>query len=280
MRLWTISDLHLVPRERSNLREFYVESVPTIPDADVAVIAGDFTDGAPEASMEWLATHIKPRMPVVAVLGNHDFYGENLADARKAATEAADRFGIHLLDDSAVDLASEDERHLELAIKPPSRLFSEEERSRQPSVMTPIRRLLRDFEGFSDAFLGLYGAFGHDLIFEFDPMPLSLPRPDGERLMHLYLPDRILVMDRRLEVAWAYEFEFERRAVTTVGQTDEAFAPLQVVLDGERFKPYEKAVAIQTSGFIYAAKGDYKNTVLSFEKPLPPAICRRVWSVI
>ena len=131
-----------------------------------------------------------------------------------------------LLDDSAVDLASEDERHLELAIKPPSRLFSEEERSRQPSVMTPIRRLLRDFEGFSDAFLGLYGAFGHDLIFEFDPMPLSLPRPDGERLMHLYLPDRILVMDRRLEVAWAYEFEFERRAVTTVGQTDEAFAPL------------------------------------------------------
>lgn len=105
MRLWTISDLHLVPRERSNLREFYVESVPTIPDADVAVIAGDFTDGAPEASMEWLATHIKPRMPVVAVLGNHDFYGENLADARKAATEAADRFGIHLLDDSAVTIA-------------------------------------------------------------------------------------------------------------------------------------------------------------------------------
>ena len=131
-----------------------------------------------------------------------------------------------LLDDDAVELASADERHLELAIAPPTRLFSEEERSRQPSVMTPIRRLLRDFEGFSDAFLGLYGAFGHDLIFEFDPMPLRLPRGEGERLMHLYLPDRILVMDRRLEVAWAYEFEFERRAVTTVGQMDEAFAPL------------------------------------------------------
>lgn len=134
-----------------------------------------------------------------------------------------------LLDDDAVELVSEDERHIELAIIPPTRLFSEEERSRQPSVMTPIRRLLREFEGFHDAFLGLYGAFGHDLIFEFDPMPLRLPRPEGERLMHLYLPDRILVMDRRLEVAWAYEFEFERRALTTVGQADEAFAPLASV---------------------------------------------------
>ena len=131
-----------------------------------------------------------------------------------------------LLDDDAVRLASEDDRHLELEIVPAKRVFSEEERSRQPSVMTPIRRLLRDFEGFEDAFLGLYGAFGHDLIFEFDPMPLSLTRADGERLIHLYLPDRILVLDRRLEMAWAYEFEFERRALTTVGQSDEAFTPL------------------------------------------------------
>ena len=58
---------------------------------------------------------------------------------------------------------------------------------------------------------------------------------------------------------------------------DEAFAPLQAMLDSDRFKPYEKAVAIQTIGFIHAAKGDYPKTIASFERAiasgdLPPRV--------
>ena len=58
---------------------------------------------------------------------------------------------------------------------------------------------------------------------------------------------------------------------------DEAFAPLQDMLDSDRFKPYEKAVAIQTIGFIHAAKGDYPKTIASFERAiasgdLPPRV--------
>lgn len=58
---------------------------------------------------------------------------------------------------------------------------------------------------------------------------------------------------------------------------EEALLPLQTVINGERFKPYEKAVAIQTTGFVYAAKGDYKNTVVFFERAiatgdLPPRV--------
>ena len=49
---------------------------------------------------------------------------------------------------------------------------------------------------------------------------------------------------------------------------DEAFVPLQAMLDSDRFKPYEKAVAIQTIGFIHAAKGDYPKTIASFERAI------------
>ena len=116
-----------------------------------------------------------------------------------------------LLKDPNIDLASEDEANLFLQIARPDRHFTEEERSRQPSTFTPIRAMMAEFNGMDDDFLGLWGAFGFDLIYEFEQMPLSMPRGEDDKLLHLYLPDRIMVMDRRLEVAYAYEYEFTRR---------------------------------------------------------------------
>ncbi|MDP7547418.1 MAG: anthranilate synthase component I, partial [Alphaproteobacteria bacterium] len=69
----------------------------------------------------------------------------------------------------------------------------------------------------------LWGAFGFDLIYEFEQMPLTMPRSEDDKLLHLYLPDRIMVMDRRLEVSYAYEYEFTRRALTTHGMGETAF---------------------------------------------------------
>ena len=58
---------------------------------------------------------------------------------------------------------------------------------------------------------------------------------------------------------------------------DEAMEPLQTIMDGENFKAYEKAVAIQTSGYIYAGKEDYEATIDAFERAiatgdLPPRV--------
>ena len=58
---------------------------------------------------------------------------------------------------------------------------------------------------------------------------------------------------------------------------DEAMEPLQTIMDGENFKAYEKAVAIQTSGYIYAGKEDYEATIGAFEHAiatgdLPPRV--------
>ena len=58
---------------------------------------------------------------------------------------------------------------------------------------------------------------------------------------------------------------------------DEAMEPLQTILDGANFKAYEKAVAIQTYGYIYAGKEDYEATIGAFERAiatgdLPPRV--------
>lgn len=76
--------------------------IETVPDADMCVVAGDIADGAPEKSIAWLADHILPHMPVVVVLGNHDFYGHALADARRAAANAADDTGVIFLDNQQI----------------------------------------------------------------------------------------------------------------------------------------------------------------------------------
>lgn len=105
---------------------------------------------------------------------------------------------------------------LRLSVAKPTQSFSEEERSRQHSVFTPIRRLLADFAGVQDPHLGLWGAFGYDLLFQFEDMPLSLPRPD-RRDLHLYLPDQIYVIDHRRESATRYDYEFSRASRSTQG---------------------------------------------------------------
>ncbi len=118
-----------------------------------------------------------------------------------------------------------DERTLALDVQVTGDVFPEEERSHQPSVFTPLRRLIEDFAGFGDPFLGLYGAFGYDLIFQFERMELSLPRPEGENDLQLYLPDRLHLIDRRKEIARLVDFEFARDGISTEGAERTPFEP-------------------------------------------------------
>ncbi|SDG83689.1 metallophosphoesterase [Pelagibacterium luteolum] len=101
MKLWTLSDLHLNPSDFDNDPIIW----SSIPDADVAVIAGDIGDGSPERSLEWIARKILPHMPVVMVMGNHDYFGEDILDVRPRLMERAAELGIHLLDDSTITIA-------------------------------------------------------------------------------------------------------------------------------------------------------------------------------
>ncbi|MGH7111957.1 MAG: anthranilate synthase component I, partial [Stellaceae bacterium] len=97
--------------------------------------------------------------------------------------------------------------------------FPEEARSRQPSVFTVLRALIALFASPEDPHLGLYGAFGYDLVFQFEPMPLTLPRPDDQRDLALYLPDEILIVDHMRQQAEVHRYEF------TVGDRSTAGLP-------------------------------------------------------
>jgi anthranilate synthase len=105
---------------------------------------------------------------------------------------------------------------VEVVIPEPDRAYTEEERSRRPTVFTALREIIAAFGG-EDSHLGLYGAFGYDLAFQFEPVRLSLERPADQRDLVLHLPDEIYVLDRKREQATRYAYEFEVDGTSTVG---------------------------------------------------------------
>jgi len=101
-------------------------------------------------------------------------------------------------------------------LKPLPKLFSEEERSRQPTAFSILRALVHELRHADDSRLGLIGAFGYDLLFQFDPVQLRLPREDRKDL-HLFLCDEIWFMDRKKEQIECFRYDFERDGVSTWG---------------------------------------------------------------
>src|SRR5262245_8306190 len=93
-------------------------------------------------------------------------------------------------------------RRLALTVAEPGRVFTEEERSRVPSVFTVLRAIVALFRSDQDPNLGLYGAFGYDLAFQFDPVDYRLERSESQRDLVLYLPDELLVVDPHSAAAW------------------------------------------------------------------------------
>ncbi|MCQ2003564.1 anthranilate synthase [Rhizobium sp. NRK18] len=109
-------------------------------------------------------------------------------------------------------------RRIDLTVKEPDRVFTEEERSKIPTVFTVLRAITDLFFSKADDNLGLYGAFGYDLAFQFDAIKLKLERSGDQRDMVLYLPDEILVVDNYSAKAWVQRYDFEKGDLTTFGK--------------------------------------------------------------
>ncbi len=120
----------------------------------------------------------------------------------------------------------EDSGTLRGRLKPMPKLFAEEERSRQPSVFTILRALTREFRSEHDDKLAFAGAFGYDLLFQFEPIPLRLERTSRKDLQ-LFLCDDIIYMDRKREQIERFSYEFEQNGVSTAGmeRAGERIAP-------------------------------------------------------
>ena len=150
-------------------------------------------------------------------------------------------------------------------LKPLPALFPEEERSKQPSVFSILRTLIQEFRGARDSRLGFIGAFGYDLLFQFEPIQKKLPR-HGHKDLHLYLCDDICFMDRKKEQIERYQYEFERDAVSTRGLPHEAAEivpppalPPSPIVSDHRPEEYMAAVEKVREGM---RCGDYYEVVL------------------
>jgi anthranilate synthase len=131
--------------------------------------------------------------------------GTAAADSAAAGPGAADRLGRGV-----------PSGQVEVVIPEPGAGFTEEQRSRRPTVFSALREIIAAFAA-ADPHLGLYGAFGYDLSFQFEEIRLRLPRPGDQRDLVLHLPDEIYVLDRKRETATQYRYEFEVAGVSTVG---------------------------------------------------------------
>jgi anthranilate synthase len=113
-------------------------------------------------------------------------------------------------------------RRVRVVIAEPTGTVPEEERSRRPTVFSAIREVIALFAG-PDEHLGLFGAFGYDLAFQFEPIRLRPGRNDADRGngpqrdLVLHLPDELYVIDRKRETALRYTYEFAFGGQSTDG---------------------------------------------------------------
>ncbi len=142
----------------------------------------------------------------------------------------------------------------------------EEMRSRQPSLFSLLREIVSCFYSDADSYLGLYGAFGYDLTFQFEAVNFHQQRKQTDRNMVLYLPDQVTVADHRIGKTVRYSYEFvcrswnsERRTETTGGFRRSGkvvpFAPAIGVETGGDHAPGEYAAKVALAKE-YFARGD------------------------
>ena len=141
---------------------------------------------------------------------------EIVARGRSGAVRALNERGEVLLAPIEAALAGEAQvaavdwrgDSLRFTVREPEPDFTEEDRSRQATVFSALRAIVARFGAPDDAHFGLYGAFGYDLAFQFDPIELRRPRPESDRDLVLYLPDAILVVDHQAATAEEHRFDF------------------------------------------------------------------------
>ncbi|AMN53787.1 anthranilate synthase [Labrenzia sp. CP4] len=182
-----------------------------------------------------------------------------------------------------VDTFNADTGKIQLTVKRPDRLFNEEERSRQPSTFSIIRAL-KDMFACGDDQLGLYGAFGYDVAFQFEPIEQKLDRPDDQRDVVLFLPDEILIVDHHGKRAYVLEYDFVVGGRTTKGMertgAKQQYTPANRDPGRGDHEPGEYAKLVEKAKD-YFRRGDLFETVpgQTFYEPCanpPSAVSRRL----
>lgn len=98
LKIAAMGDLHVKEDQTASFREVFSEISQT---ADVLVITGDLTDLGKPREAEILAEDLRAcSVPVVAVLGNHDYESGAVEEVGQILRHA----GVHLLDGQATEI--------------------------------------------------------------------------------------------------------------------------------------------------------------------------------
>jgi len=98
LKVAAIGDLHVKEEATSSFKEMFAEISR---EADALVLAGDLTDLGKPGEAELLAEDLRAcSVPVVAVLGNHDFESDSVDEVSTILRQA----GVRLLDGQATEI--------------------------------------------------------------------------------------------------------------------------------------------------------------------------------
>lgn len=144
--------------------------------------------------------------------------------------------------------------------------FPEEERSKQPGLFSMLRSIREFFGSSEDEYLGFFGSFGYDLVFQFEPIDLKHERPESYADAHLFLPDQLFIVDHRKETAEVrnYDFTMGSYSTETLDRTGKHFdlpTPLAKEIESDNTpEEYAEKVEKIIEG---TRKGDFFEVVLS-----------------
>jgi Icc-related predicted phosphoesterase len=93
MRLQVFSDLHADVRPPRRIE--------VAPGVDAVVVAGDTCEGA-ERGFALLRQIVPMQIPIISVMGNHEYYRRCLPDELAEARRSAPHYGVHLLENDAI----------------------------------------------------------------------------------------------------------------------------------------------------------------------------------
>ena len=98
VRFAAVGDIHCTKDSAGALRELFAQASEA---ADALLLCGDLTDyGLPEEAQVLASELSAANVPIVAVLGNHDFESDAQDDVRRILVDA----GVHVLDGEACDI--------------------------------------------------------------------------------------------------------------------------------------------------------------------------------
>ncbi|WP_116963934.1 anthranilate synthase component I [Fastidiosibacter lacustris] len=124
----------------------------------------------------------------------------------------------------SITTLSHSEFHLHIHFS--KKIFSEEQRSQQPSVATPLSIINEEFRQLKDNMLGLFGAFAYDLIFAFESSKLNHMRDQNNKLYHLFFADHVYVIDKQKELSFELKLELSNNELNTQSQSTTSFNTL------------------------------------------------------